>query len=77
MQAHVRALGAGSGYDADDTHCTDAAGVWFREEVTNEFICAVRRRRRLRLVRRPRRPRARRRATVMLDRRDAGRTLGF
>ena len=73
----MRALGAGSGYEADDTHCTDAVGTWFREEVTNEFICAVR------LVDggcdwfAVRVDRERRRATVTLDRRDAGCTLGF
>ena len=40
---HVRALGADSGYDAEDVHCTDAHGVWFRDEQTDEFTCAVRR----------------------------------
>ena len=73
----MRALGPASGYDADDTHCTDAAGIWFREEVTDEFICAVR------LVEggcdwfTVRVDRALRRATVTIDRRDAGCTLGF
>lgn len=42
VQAHVRALGPDSGYDADDVHCTDAAKTYFREEETNEFVCAVR-----------------------------------
>lgn len=41
VQAHVRALGTGR-YDADDVHCTDAAKTFFREEETNEFVCAVR-----------------------------------
>ena len=39
VQKHVRSLPR---YDADDVHCTDAAGIWFREEETNEFTCAVR-----------------------------------
>lgn len=77
MQAHVRALGPDSGYDADDVHCTDAAKTFFREEETDEFTCAVR------LV-------AggcdwfavlvdpdRRGASVRLEERDAGCTLGF
>ena len=42
VQAHVRALGPTSGYDDEDVHCTDAHGVWFREEQTDEFTCAVR-----------------------------------
>jgi hypothetical protein len=74
VQTHVRAL---SGYEADDVHCTDAAGVWFRDVETNQFTCAVRRGgggcdwfavqvdRELR------------RATVRLAQRDAGCTLGF
>ena len=77
MQAHVRALGAESGYDPADVHCTDAAGVWFRDVETNEFTCAVRR---LEdgcdwfVVRVDR---ERRLATVRLAQRDAGCTLGF
>ena len=43
VQAHVRALGAGSGYDAEDVHCTEAASPWFREVETDLFTCAVRR----------------------------------
>jgi hypothetical protein len=77
VQAHVRALDDASRYDVDDVHCTDAAKTWFREQVTNEFTCAVR------LteggcdwfgvdV-----DRERRRVTVTLDRRDVGCTLGF
>ena len=55
----MRALGADSGYDAEDVHCTGAASPWFRPVETDQFTCAVRRRGgRLRLVRRRRRPRA-------------------
>jgi hypothetical protein len=43
VQAHVRALGAEAGYDAEDVHCTGAASPWFREVETDEFTCAVRR----------------------------------
>ena len=43
MQAHVRALGAASGYDAGDVHCTGAASTWFREVETDQFTCVVRR----------------------------------
>jgi hypothetical protein len=43
VEAHVRALGPTSGYDDEDIHCTDAHGVWFREEETDEFTCAVHR----------------------------------
>ncbi len=77
VQAHVRALGAHSGYDADDVHCTDAAKTFFREEETDEFTCAVR------LVDggcdwfAVAVDRERRRATVALAERDAGCTLGF
>jgi hypothetical protein len=77
VQGHVRALATASRYDADDVHCTDAQGVWFREEETNEFTCAVR------LVGggcdwfAVRVDRELRRTTVTLDRRDAGCTLGF
>ncbi|HSO01394.1 MAG TPA: hypothetical protein VLS46_02605 [Gaiellaceae bacterium] len=43
VQKHVRGLGPDGGrYDADDVHCTDAAKTFFREEETNEFVCAVR-----------------------------------
>lgn len=42
MQAHVRALGADSGYDAEDVHCTGAASPWFRPVETDQFTCAVR-----------------------------------
>jgi hypothetical protein len=77
VQAHVRTLGADSGYDDGDVHCTDARGVWFREEETNEFTCAVRRIEGgcdwfVVHV-----DRERRRATVALDERDAGCVLGF
>ena len=73
----MRALGNRSGYDAEDVHCTGAHGIWFREEETNEFTCAVR------VVEggcdwfAVRVDREQRRATVTLDRRDAGCTLGF
>jgi hypothetical protein len=77
VQAHVRMLGAASGYDNEDVHCTNARGVWFREEETNEFTCAVRRIEGgcdwfvVRV------DRERQRATVALDERDAGCVLGF
>jgi hypothetical protein len=77
VQAHVRSLGAGSGYDADDVHCTDAAGIWFREDLTNEFTCAVRRLEGGCDWFDVRVDRERRRATVALARRDAGCTVGF
>ncbi len=73
----MRTLGAESGYDAADVHCTDAAGVWFRDVETDEFTCVVRR------VGGGcdwfdvRVERERRRATVMLAQRDAGCSLGF
>jgi hypothetical protein len=73
----VRALEVPSGYDPDDVHCTDAHGVWFRDEVTNEFTCAVRR------VEGGcdwfvvRVDRERRRTAVRLAQRDAGCVLGF
>ena len=73
----MRALGAASGYDTGDVHCTDAAGVWFGEVETDTFTCAVRR------VAGGcdwfvvRVDREGRRTTVTLDRRDAGCTLGF
>ena len=38
----MRELPNASRYDAEDVHCTDAAKTFFREEVTNEFTCAVR-----------------------------------
>ena len=38
----MRALGADSGYDPDDVHCTEAASPWFREVETDAFTCAVR-----------------------------------
>jgi hypothetical protein len=41
VQAHVRALGSESGYDAERVHCTDAAATWLREVETDVFICAV------------------------------------
>ena len=77
VQAHVRALGVASGYDDNDVHCTDARGVWFRDEETDEFTCAVRRIEGgcdwfvVRV------DRERQRATVALDERDAGCVLGF
>ena len=43
VQAHVRALGVASSYDDEDVHCTEAHGVWFKDEETDEFTCAVRR----------------------------------
>ena len=42
VQAHVRALGADAGYDAEDVHCTGAASPWFRPVETDQFTCAVR-----------------------------------
>ena len=42
VQAHVRALGPNSGYDAEDAHCTGAASPWFRPVETDQFTCAVR-----------------------------------
>ena len=77
VQAHVRALGAEAGYDPGDVHCTDAAGVWFRDEETDQFTCAVRR------VDggcdwfAVRVDRERRRTKVTLAQREAGCTLGF
>jgi hypothetical protein len=77
VQAHVRALGPDAGYDADDVHCTDAAKIWFREQETDEFTCAVR------LVDggcdwfAVRVDRERRTVAVTLDQRAAGCTLGF
>ena len=77
MQAHVRALGVASGYDDEDVHCTDAHGIWFREDETDEFTCAVHRIEGgcdwfvVRV------DRERQRATVALDERDAGCVLGF
>lgn len=76
VQAHVRALGPDSGYDAGDVHCTDAAKTFFREEETNEFVCAVR------VVDggcdwfAVRVDREDRRVDVRLEQRDAGCTLG-
>jgi hypothetical protein len=77
VQAHVRARADASRYDDEDVHCTGAHGVWFREEETDEFTCAVR----LNeggcdwfVVRVDR---ERQRATVVLDERDAGCVLGF
>ena len=77
VQAHVRALGPGSGYDAEDVHCTGAASTWFREVETDQFTCAVR------LVEGGCDwfdvdvDRERGRVTVELAERDAGCTLGF
>jgi hypothetical protein len=77
VQAHVRALGADAGYDADDVHCTGAASTWYREVETNEFTCAVRREDGgcdwfdVGI------DRERRKVTVRLAQRDAGCTLGF
>lgn len=77
VQAHVRALASASDYEDDDVHCTDARGVWFREEETDEFTCAVRR------VEggcdwfAVRVDRERQRVIVTLDQRDAGCVLGF
>jgi hypothetical protein len=77
VQAHVRALGVASRYDDEDVHCTDARGVWFKDEETNEFTCAVR------LIEggcdwfAVRVDRARQRVKVALDERDAGCVLGF
>jgi hypothetical protein len=77
VQKHVRSLGAGAAYDESDVHCTDAAGIWFAEQETDEFTCAMRRVDGgcdwfAVLV-----DRERRRATVRLAQRDAGCTLGF
>jgi hypothetical protein len=41
VQAHVRALGHGAGYDSERVHCTDAAAMWLRELETDAFLCAV------------------------------------
>jgi hypothetical protein len=77
VQAHVRALGPDARYDVDDVHCTDAAKIWFREQETDEFTCAVR------LVDggcdwfAVRVDRERRTVSVTLDQRAAGCTLGF
>jgi hypothetical protein len=77
VQSHVRELGPHSGYDADDVHCTDAAKIWFREQETDEFTCAVR------LLEggcdwfAVRVDRERRKVAVTLDQREAGCTLGF
>ena len=77
MQAHVRALPVASRYDDEDVHCTEAHGIWFKEEETNEFTCAVR------LSEGGcdwfvvRVDRERQRVTVALDERDAGCVLGF
>lgn len=77
VQAHVRTLGAGSGYDDKDVHCTDARGTWFLDEETDEFTCAVRRIEGgcdwfvVRV------DRERQRTTVALDERDAGCVVGF
>jgi hypothetical protein len=77
VQAHVRAFGPDAGYDVDDVHCTDAAKIWFREQETDEFTCAVR------LVDggcdwfAVRVDRERRLVAVTLDQRAAGCTLGF
>ena len=77
VQVHLRSLGPDSAYDADDVHCTDAAGIWFGEVETDAFVCAVR------LVAggcdwfAVDVDRERRRATVTLAQRDAGCTLGF
>ena len=73
----MRALATASDYDDEDVHCTDAHGVWLREEETDEFTCAVRR------VDGGcdwfvvRVDRERQRATVALDERDAGCVLRF
>ena len=77
VQAHVRALGPDGRYDAGDVHCTDAAKTFFREEETDEFVCAVR------VVDggcdwfAVRVDRDGRRVDVGLAQRDAGCTLGF
>ena len=77
VQKHVRALPTASAYDADDTHCTDAAKIWFREQETSQFTCAVR------LVEggcdwfAVRVDRERRVVAVRLEQRHAGCTLGF
>jgi hypothetical protein len=77
VQAHVRALDVPSGYDPDEVQCTDAHGIWFRDEETNEFTCAVRR------VEggcdwfEVRVDRDRQQVRVRLAQRDAGCTLGF
>jgi hypothetical protein len=77
VQAHVRALGADSGYDAEDVHCTDARGVWFVDEETDEFTCAVRRTEGGCDWFAVRVDRERQRVTVTLDERNAGCVLGF
>ena len=77
VQAHVRSLSSAELYDTDDVHCTDASGIWFGEEETNEFTCAVR------VVEGGCDwfdvlvDRERRRVAVTLAQRDAGCTLGF
>ena len=77
VQAHLRTLGAGSAYDADDVHCTDAAGVWFGEVETDDFTCAVRRVDRGCDWFTVHVDREHRQSTVRLVERDAGCTLGF
>jgi hypothetical protein len=77
VQAHVRALGVDSGYDADDVHCTDARGVWFVDQETDQFTCAVRRTEGGCDWFAVRVDRERQRVTVALDERDAGCVLGF
>ena len=73
----MRALGVASRYDDDDVRCTEAHGVWFKEEETDEFTCAVR------LIEggcdwfAVRVDRERQRVRVALDERDAGCVLGF
>lgn len=74
VERHVRALDR---YDATDVHCTDAAKIWWAEQETDEFTCAVR------LADGGcdwfdvRVDRDRQGATVRLAQRDAGCTLGF
>ena len=74
VQRHVRTQ---SGYVPENVHCTDAAGVWFRDVETNQFTCAVRRLGGGCDWFAVQVDRERRRATVRLAQRDAGCTLGF
>ena len=73
----MRALPVASRYDDENVHCTEAHGIWFKEEETNEFTCAVR------VIEGGcdwfvvRVDRERQRVTVALDERDAGCVLGF
>jgi hypothetical protein len=74
VQRHVGTL---SGYDVEEIHCTDAAGVWFRDIETDQFTCAARRLEGGCDWFAVQVDRDRGLATVRLAQRDAGCTLGF